>query len=111
MRLKAAHGGALRRQDFPPFFRWFCPKSWEIELKKWVSDKLMLLLGYSMPEIVLYVLGLSEQALSPAELAQQLEDVGLSASSETRSFAEEIFKKVPRDKASSGLNLYQIQER
>ncbi|KAF5949663.1 hypothetical protein HYC85_011656 [Camellia sinensis] len=83
----------------------------EIELKKWVSDKLMLLLGYSKPEIVLYVLGLSEQALSPAELAQQLEDVGLSASSETRSFAEEIFKKVPRDKASSGLNLYQIQER
>ncbi|PON70343.1 PWI domain containing protein [Trema orientale] len=78
-------------------------------LKTWVSDKLMSLLGYSQSTIVQYVIGLSKQANSPADVVSKLVEFGLSSSSETRGFAEEIFNRVPRK--ASGLNLYQKQER
>lgn len=81
----------------------------ESNLKVWVSDKLMSLLGYSQPTLVQYVVGLAKQASSPADVVGKLVEFGLSASSETRSFAEEIFSKVPHK--ASGLNVYQKQER
>ncbi|XP_057473852.1 pre-mRNA-splicing factor ATP-dependent RNA helicase DEAH1 [Actinidia eriantha] len=79
------------------------------DLKAWVSDKLMLLLGYSRPTVVQYVIGLSRTTSSPSDFLGKLVDIGLSATSETRAFAEEIFAKVPRK--ASGINLYQRQER
>ncbi|KAA8542530.1 hypothetical protein F0562_023682 [Nyssa sinensis] len=79
------------------------------DLKTWVSDKLMSLLGYSQPTVVQYVIGLSKQASSPTEFVGKLVEIGLSSSSETRAFAEEIFSKVPHK--ASGLNLYQKQEK
>ncbi|GMN54249.1 hypothetical protein TIFTF001_023378 [Ficus carica] len=78
-------------------------------LKTWVSDKLMSLLGYSQSTLVQYVIGLSKQATSPADVVSKLVEFGLSSSSETRAFAEEIFKRVPRK--ASGLSSYQKQER
>ncbi|XP_057952241.1 pre-mRNA-splicing factor ATP-dependent RNA helicase DEAH1-like isoform X2 [Malania oleifera] len=81
----------------------------ESNLKIWVSDKLMSLLGYSQPTVVQYIIGLSKQASSPVDVLGKLEDFGLPISSETRTFAEEIFAKVPRK--APGLNLYQKQER
>lgn len=75
----------------------------------WVSDKLMSLLGYSQPTIVQYIIGLTKQASSPADVVGKLVELGLSSSSETRSFAEEIFAKVPHK--DSGLNLYQKREK
>ncbi|KAF8378775.1 hypothetical protein HHK36_030124 [Tetracentron sinense] len=81
----------------------------EGNLKTWVSDKLMLLLGYSQPTVVQYVIGLSKQASSPAEVVGKLVEFGLSSSNETRVFAEEIFTRVPR--RATGLNLYQKQEK
>ncbi|KAG6687002.1 hypothetical protein I3842_11G049200 [Carya illinoinensis] len=81
----------------------------ENNLKTWVSDKLMSLLGYSQPTLVQYVIGLSKQAVSPADVLVKLVEFGLSSSSETRAFSEEIFARVPRK--SSGVNLYQKQER
>ncbi|GAU42509.1 hypothetical protein TSUD_376370 [Trifolium subterraneum] len=77
-------------------------------LKTWVSDKLMSLLGYSQPTVVQYMIGLSKQATSPANLVGKLVEFGFSTT-DTRSFAEEIFSRVPRK--SSGLNQYQKQER
>ncbi|KAK2441771.1 pre-mRNA-splicing factor ATP-dependent RNA helicase DEAH1 [Trifolium repens] len=77
-------------------------------LKTWVSDKLMSLLGYSQPTVVQYMIGLSKQATSPADLVGKLVEFGFSTT-DTRTFAEEIFSRVPR--RSSGLNQYQKQER
>ncbi|RDY02732.1 putative pre-mRNA-splicing factor ATP-dependent RNA helicase DEAH6, partial [Mucuna pruriens] len=77
-------------------------------LKTWVSDKLMSLLGYSQPTVVLYMIGLSKQATSPADLVGKLVELGIS-STDSRAFAEEIFSRVPRK--SSGVNQYQKQER
>ncbi|KAL7192227.1 hypothetical protein ACSBR2_024134 [Camellia fascicularis] len=79
------------------------------DLKTWVSDKLMSLLGYSQPTVVQYVIGLSKTTSSPSDFVGKLVDIGLSASTETRAFAEEIYAKVPRK--ASGINLYQKQER
>ncbi|XP_030938377.1 pre-mRNA-splicing factor ATP-dependent RNA helicase DEAH1-like isoform X1 [Quercus lobata] len=78
-------------------------------LKTWVSDKLMLILGYSQPTLVQYIIGLAKKATSPADVVNNLVECGLSLSSDTRAFAEEIFTRVPRK--SSGVNLYQKQER
>ncbi|CAJ1952547.1 unnamed protein product [Sphenostylis stenocarpa] len=78
-------------------------------LKTWVSDKLMSLLGYSQPTVVQYMIGLSKQATSPANLVGKLVEFGISSSTDTHAFAEEIYARVPRK--SSGLNQYQKQER
>ncbi|XP_028765077.1 pre-mRNA-splicing factor ATP-dependent RNA helicase DEAH1 isoform X2 [Neltuma alba] len=78
-------------------------------LNAWVSDQLMSLLGYSQPTIIQYVIGLSKQATSPADVVGKLVEFGCSSTGETRAFAEEIFARVPR--RSSGLNIYQKQER
>ncbi|RHN76845.1 putative PWI domain-containing protein [Medicago truncatula] len=75
-------------------------------LKTCVSDKLMSLLGYSQPTIVQYIIGLSKQATSPADLVGKLVEFGFS-STDTRAFVEEIFSRVPR--RSSGLNQYKKQ--
>ncbi|BAT79705.1 hypothetical protein VIGAN_02262800 [Vigna angularis var. angularis] len=77
-------------------------------LKTWVSDKLMSLLGYSQPTVVQYMIGLTKQATSPADLVGKLVEFGIS-SMDTLAFAEEIYSRVPRK--SSGLNQYQKQER
>lgn len=45
----------------------------------------------------------AKQATSPADVVGKLVELGLSSSSETRSFAEEIFAKVPHK--DSGLNV------
>ncbi|PQQ07556.1 pre-mRNA-splicing factor ATP-dependent RNA helicase DEAH1 isoform X1 [Prunus yedoensis var. nudiflora] len=81
----------------------------ESNLKTWVSDKLMTFLGYSQPTVVQYIIGLTKQAKSPADVVGKLVEFGLSSSAETSAFAEDIFARVPRKE--SGLNLYQKQER
>ncbi|KAI9157058.1 hypothetical protein LWI28_016246 [Acer negundo] len=81
----------------------------ENSLKTWVSDKLMSLLGYSQPTVVQYVIGLTKQAVSVADVLGKLEEFGFPSSTETRLFSQEIFARVPRK--SSGVNLYQQQER
>ncbi|KAJ8752726.1 hypothetical protein K2173_007036 [Erythroxylum novogranatense] len=79
-------------------------------LKRWVSDQLISLLGYSQPTVIQYVISLSKQAKSPADLVGKLkENCDFSASAETHSFAEDIFTRVPRK--TSAVNLYVQQER
>uniref|UniRef100_A0A6N2L6X2 RNA helicase n=1 Tax=Salix viminalis TaxID=40686 RepID=A0A6N2L6X2_SALVM len=69
----------------------------------------MSLLGYSQKIVVQYIIGIYEfefnstQVSSSAEMFSKLEAFGFPSSTETQSFALEIFAKVPR-KASSGLN-------
>ncbi|KAL8456409.1 hypothetical protein ACS0TY_034569 [Phlomoides rotata] len=79
------------------------------DLKTWVSDTLMSLLGYSQPTIVQFVITLSKKASSPTEIVNQLTNLGVSSSAETVVFAKEIFARVERK--ASGPNLYQQQER
>ncbi|KAL0357427.1 UNVERIFIED_CONTAM: Pre-splicing factor ATP-dependent RNA helicase DEAH1, partial [Sesamum calycinum] len=79
------------------------------DLKTWVSDKLMSLLGYSQPTVVQYVITLSKKASSPPEIVNQLVDLGIPSSTETFVFAKEIFARV--EHKTSGPNLYQQQER
>ncbi|GFQ04335.1 putative pre-mRNA-splicing factor ATP-dependent RNA helicase dhx16 [Phtheirospermum japonicum] len=79
------------------------------DLKTWVSDNLMSLLGFSQPTIVQFVITLSKKASSPSEIVKQLTELGIASSSETFTFAKEIFARV--EHKASGPNLYQQQER
>ncbi|GKV11200.1 hypothetical protein SLEP1_g22472 [Rubroshorea leprosula] len=81
----------------------------ENNLKTWISDKLMSILGFSQPAVVQYIIALAKQARSHADVLVKLEECGLPSSSETRTFAEEIYVKIPRK--ASGQNIYQKQER
>ncbi|KAL6563357.1 Pre-mRNA-splicing factor ATP-dependent RNA helicase DEAH1 [Orobanche hederae] len=77
------------------------------DLKTWVSDKLMSLMGYSQPTIVQFVITLSKKASSPTEIVNQLTELGVTSFAETFMFAEEIFTRV--EHKVSGPNLYQQQ--
>lgn len=99
------------------------------ELRMWVSDKLMSLLGYSQSTVVSYVLNLgtsfsyilinnccgnivhninfhaAKKASSAANLTSQLvDDMGMSSSSETRVFAQEIFERVEQKKTGPNVS-------
>ncbi|XP_010505034.1 PREDICTED: probable pre-mRNA-splicing factor ATP-dependent RNA helicase DEAH6 [Camelina sativa] len=78
------------------------------DLNTWVSDKLMVLLGYSQTDVVKYLIAKAKKSESPDELVGELLDCGLSLSGDTRAFAEEIYARVPRK--TTGVNLYQQQE-
>ncbi|XP_076943643.1 pre-mRNA-splicing factor ATP-dependent RNA helicase DEAH1-like [Bidens hawaiensis] len=78
------------------------------DLKTWVSDKLISLLGYSQPTVVQYMISLAKKASSPSDVFDNLKDMGVSNLNDTRTFAEELFRKV--DRKSSGSNLYRQQE-
>ncbi|KAJ6760378.1 ATP-DEPENDENT RNA HELICASE [Salix purpurea] len=71
-------------------------------LKTWVSDNLMSLLGYSRASCGPIHHWNPKQASSSVEVFDKLEAFGFPSSIETQSFAQEIFGKVP---------LYQKQER
>lgn len=79
------------------------------QLREWVSDNLHSLLGYSLPALVSFLLGLGKRAASPSELASQLTANGLPSSNATLEFAAELFRRVPRKTA--GLNSYKQAER
>ncbi|CAH9057308.1 unnamed protein product [Cuscuta epithymum] len=79
------------------------------DLKKWASDALISVLGYSQTTLVNYVIGLAKKASSPNELSSMLIEVGVPSTHESKEFAQEIFSRVERKAA--GPNLYQQQER
>ncbi|XP_072955419.1 pre-mRNA-splicing factor ATP-dependent RNA helicase DEAH1-like isoform X1 [Typha angustifolia] len=78
-------------------------------LKTWVSDKLMSLMGYSKSVVVQYVIRLAKESSSPGDLVSKLVEFGTSSSADTRSFAEELYAKVPHKQ--SGLSSYQKEEK
>uniref|UniRef100_A0A0E0QHJ4 RNA helicase n=2 Tax=Oryza TaxID=4527 RepID=A0A0E0QHJ4_ORYRU len=79
------------------------------QLRDWVSDKLMSLLGYSKSVVVQYVIRLAKECSSTGDLVGKLVEFGFTSSAETRSFAADIYAKVPRK--ASGISNYQKQER
>lgn len=81
----------------------------EKRLQIWVSDQLHILLGYSQPAVVSFVIGLAKKSSSVADVASRLLEYGLPSSSETQSFANELYTKVPHK--SGGMNAYQQAER
>ncbi|KAL6646502.1 hypothetical protein ACP70R_018110 [Stipagrostis hirtigluma subsp. patula] len=79
------------------------------QLREWVSDRLMALLGYSQSVVVQYVIRLAKECSSTGDLVGKLVEYGFTSSAETRSFAADIYAKIPR--RVSGISNYQKQER
>ncbi|CAB4288320.1 unnamed protein product [Prunus armeniaca] len=66
-------------------------------LKTWISDNLMALLGYSNIVVVQFIIRLTNVATSPAGVVDKLLDFGFSSSSEIGPFSKEIFTRVHRE--------------
>ncbi|XP_078181009.1 pre-mRNA-splicing factor ATP-dependent RNA helicase DEAH1-like [Carex rostrata] len=82
------------------------------DLKKWVEDNLMHLMGYSTALVAQYVIRLAKDAASPTDLTTKLLDYldyGISSSDDLRTFASGLYNKVPHKQ--SGLSAYQKEER
>jgi hypothetical protein len=71
------------------------------ELKRWVSDSLHRVLGYSESHLTDYVLSLAKQSKSSSALLAKLEEANVPASETTRRFAAELFSRVPRSRWSA----------
>ncbi|KFK28996.1 hypothetical protein AALP_AA7G075800 [Arabis alpina] len=77
-------------------------------LKSWVSDKLMVMLGYSQPAVIQYLIAMAKTSRSPSELVPRLVDYGFS-SIDALAFAEAICARVPHNKAPA-VNTYHKEE-
>ena len=73
------------------------------QLREWVSDKLMSLLGYSKNVVVQYVIRLAKECSSTGDLVGKLVEFGFTSSAETRAFASDVYAKVPR--RASGISV------
>ncbi|CAL4907996.1 unnamed protein product [Urochloa decumbens] len=67
------------------------------QLKTWVSDRLMALLGYSQGIVVRLVLRLARECASAGDLAARLVDLGgFPSSPDTAAFAADVYGRLPR---------------
>jgi pre-mRNA-splicing factor ATP-dependent RNA helicase DHX16 len=79
------------------------------ETRIWVGDQLHDLLGFNMPAIVSFVVGLAKKASSAQQLVTDLQNNQFPSSPNTVTFAEDLFNRVPHKK--TGLNAYQQAEK
>ncbi|CAA7038978.1 unnamed protein product [Microthlaspi erraticum] len=67
-------------------------------LRSWVSDKLMVVLGYSQPAVVDYLIAMAKSSRSPSELVSELLDCGFS-SDDALAFSQDLCARLPRKAA------------
>ncbi|KAF9905756.1 hypothetical protein BX616_000931 [Lobosporangium transversale] len=75
------------------------------ELKRWVSDTSIKVLGMSDNSTRDYLIACAQSAKSPASLLKALEDMGITSNASTQAFAQDLFKRTPRTqskKSASG---------
>ncbi|KAG0264436.1 hypothetical protein BG011_006795 [Mortierella polycephala] len=66
------------------------------DLKRWVSDTSIKVLGMSDNSTRDYLIACAQTAKSPADLLQSLKDMDIPTNASTQSFAQELFKRTPR---------------
>ncbi|KAG0305920.1 hypothetical protein BGZ98_003286 [Dissophora globulifera] len=66
------------------------------DLKRWVSDTSMKVLGMSDNSTRDFLIACAQTAKSPADLLRSLEAMDIPANSSTQSFAQELFRRTPR---------------
>ncbi|RCV17890.1 hypothetical protein SETIT_3G256300v2, partial [Setaria italica] len=84
----------------------------EGQLKTWVSDRLMALLGYSQGIVLRLVLRLARECASAGDLAARLVDLGgFPSSPDTAAFAADVYGRLPRPskQGAAGVGEYQRQ--
>ncbi|KAL6848933.1 hypothetical protein ACP4OV_021516 [Aristida adscensionis] len=76
----------------------------EGQIKTWVSDRLMALLGYSQGVVVQLVVRLARDCASAGDLAARLVDLGgFPDSAGTAAFAEDVYSRLPRRQGAGGV--------
>lgn len=83
----------------------------ESQLKTWVSNRLMGLLGYSRGVVAQFVVRLARHCASPGDLAGRLVDLGgFPSSADTVAFAEDVYGRLlHRGAHGGGVSEYQQQ--
>lgn len=71
------------------------------ELRRWISDNSIKFFGLSQSSIIDFIQVSASSASTPTDLFQSLTSLGLPSTDEARSFANELYKKVPRASQSN----------
>ena len=66
------------------------------DLLSWIDDRLTTLLGFSDDTLGSYISALAATARAPIDILNALEQSGVAASDASKSFAVELFKRIPR---------------
>ncbi|XP_062179800.1 pre-mRNA-splicing factor ATP-dependent RNA helicase DEAH1-like [Phragmites australis] len=75
----------------------------EGQIKTWLSDRLMALLGYSQGVVVQLVVRLARDCASAGDLAARLVDLGgFPSSPDTAAFAEDVYGRLPHKQGATG---------
>jgi pre-mRNA-splicing factor ATP-dependent RNA helicase DHX16 len=69
-----------------------------MDLRSWVSDNTIRFLGAAHSTVVDYIIAEAQSAKSPETLFTKLSGVGFPSDNEGRTFAENLFVKVPRQR-------------
>ncbi|KAG0221162.1 hypothetical protein BGX31_010129 [Mortierella sp. GBA43] len=69
------------------------------DLKRWVSDTSIKVLGMSDNSTRDFLIACSQSAKSPADLLRSLQAMDIPSNTQTQSFAQELFRRTPRAQA------------
>lgn len=71
------------------------------ELRRWISDNSMRFFGLSQSSIIDFIQVSASSASTPTDLFQSLTSLGLPSTDEARTFADELYRRVPRASQSN----------
>ncbi|SJX65252.1 probable PRP2-RNA-dependent ATPase of DEAH box family [Sporisorium reilianum f. sp. reilianum] len=71
------------------------------ELRRWISDNSMRFFGLSQSSIIDFIQVSASSASTPTDLFQSLTSLGLPSTDEARTFANELYARVPRASQSN----------
>uniref|UniRef100_A0A6V3S0D1 RNA helicase n=1 Tax=Lotharella globosa TaxID=91324 RepID=A0A6V3S0D1_9EUKA len=82
-----------------------------MSLKRWVSDGLQKLMGFSDGTTADYLIAMASKAKSSQGLVRELEKLDIKKDSQLVKFASELYSKAPRKRAAAPSRSYQRAER
>eukprot|EP00039_Didymoeca_costata_P030367 m.29206 g.29206 ORF g.29206 m.29206 type:complete len:1054 (-) comp8076_c0_seq1:74-3235(-) len=81
------------------------------DLGRWVKDQLFDVVGFSDKHVADYVLGAAKKARTPDALFKAMCDFDMPSDSKTRSFANTLFNRVPRQASGAQKQAARVQEK
>ncbi|KAI7905673.1 P-loop containing nucleoside triphosphate hydrolase protein [Cokeromyces recurvatus] len=82
-----------------------------MDLRSWISDNTMKLLGMSESAMVDYIIATGQKATSPQDLYSKLVNTGAPSDPNTQQFAFELFNKVPHNQVRSAATAAALAEK
>jgi len=81
-----------------------------MDLRFWVSDNTIRLVGWVHSTIVEYIIAEAQSAKSPERLYEKLSDIGFPSDGQGRDFVEALYLKIPRQQKPNENDTHKSKE-